>query len=167
MGNINTDIDISIAGMGIVLHSGGVAATIPEKYDYLRNEYWEATKVAEHIQKGDMVGFSTGSPGNYTLKFRDGYPNNQVESEYPIGIRLGICVDDEKIYIRDLYELLEWNKACSKQIKVKNGIYHMTLQTQIPESGIVGDKQIIYVYLNKLDEMPQLMWKGVPQLTKC
>ena len=166
MGKINKDIDISIAGMGIVLHSGGVAATIPENYDYLRNEYWESIKVAEHIKKGDMIGFCTGSPGDYILKFREGYPDNQVEIDYPIGIRLGICVDDGSIYIRDLYELLEWNKQCEKQIKVKNGIYHITLQTKIPESGVIGDKQIIYVYLNELEEMPQLMWKGVPQLIK-
>lgn len=106
-----------------------------------------------------MVGFCTGSPGDYILKFRQGYPDAHIETTYLIGIRLGICVDDGKIYIRDLYELMEWNKECDEnmQINVKNGIYHITLQTQIPDSGIVGDNQVIYVYLNELDEMPQLM----------
>lgn len=31
-------------------------------------------------------------------------------------------------------------------------------------SGIWGDSQTIYVYLNRLDEMPALNWQGVPQL---
>lgn len=169
MKNFNIDIPVYIAGLGIVFHSGGIAKTIPEQYDYLRNEYWEAAKVAEHIRKGDMVGFCTGSPGDYILKFRPGYPDASIEKAYPIGIRLGICVDDGKIYIRDLYELMEWSKECDEnmQIELENGIYHITLQTQIPESGIVGDNQIIYVYLNELDEMPQLMWQGVPQLMEC
>lgn len=166
MEELNKDIEISIDGVGIVFHSGGVASQIPEQYDYLHNEYWEATKVAEHIKKGDMVGFCTGSPGTYILQFRDGYPSADIEMEYPIGIRLGICVDNETIYVRDLYELLEWSSVCeeSRKIRVKNGFYHITLQTKVPESGIVGDDQILYVYLNELDEMPKLMWKGVPQL---
>ena len=49
-------------------------------------------------------------------------------------------------------------------LKVTPGYYHITLCTKRPESGIWGDKQTIYVYLNKLDEMPELTWEGVPQL---
>ena len=36
--------------------------------------------------------------------------------------------------------------------------------TRKPESGIWGDGQVIYVHLNKLPEMPQLAWPGVPFL---
>lgn len=168
MKEINDEIVVSTTGIGIVLHSGNVAKQIPDRYNYLQNEYWESKKVAEHIRKGDMVGFCTGSPGNYILKFREGYPGVEIEEKYPISIRLGICVDDGKIYVRDLYELLEWNKECdeSRQLSIKNGYYHITLQTQVPSSGILGDNQTIYVFLNELDEMPQLRWNGVPQLIR-
>ena len=168
MNKLNIDIRISIDGLGIVLHSGGVAKSIPENFNYLKNEYWESEKVGEHVRKGDMVGFCTGSSGNYILKFREGNPDAKIELEYPIAIALGIHVDDGKIYIRDLYDLLEWHSKCDEklQINVENGYYHIILQTQVPESGILGDNQIIYVYLTKTEKMPLLMWKGVPQLTR-
>lgn len=166
MEKIETDKEIYIEGLGIVFHSGGVISEIEEGTNYLETEYWEPSDVARHIKKGDMVGFCTGSPGNYILKFRSGYPDEQINKEYPIGIRLGIVIDDNTLYIRDLYELFEWNSECDDDMKVvlENGAYHITLQTQIPQSGVYGDDQEIYVFLQKLDEMPLLNWQGVPQL---
>lgn len=39
-----------------------------------------------------------------------------------------------------------------------------TLCTRKPDSGIWGRGQTIFVYLNKLDSMPDLTWLGVPLL---
>ena len=33
-----------------------------------------------------------------------------------------------------------------------------------PESGMIGDDQIIYIHFEKVGEKPNLKWDGVPQL---
>lgn len=166
MSFIERDISIEIEGMGIVMYSPATVAGIPEGYDYLTNEYNLPSQVAEHVKKGDMVGFCTGSGGNYTLKLREGYPTVDLNKEYPVSIRLGIDVQDDKICFIDLFWLMEWCEDCPPEqiLDIESGYYHITLLTRQPESGIWGDHQTIYVYLNKLSEMPRLAWQGVPQL---
>lgn len=165
---INFDINLSIDGMGIVFYSDGAVKNIAEGEDFFENEYSDPDKVAKHIKKGDIVGFCTGSSGDYILKFRDGYPSDEIDEQYPISIRLAIVIDGGRLCMIDLFWLMEWDSECpeDQQIELENGIYHITLNTKLPESGIYGDDQEIYVYLNKVDEMPELMWQGVPQLFK-
>lgn len=162
----DTDIDLTIDGMGIVFYSEGSIETIEEGEDYFHKEYDNPQQVAAHLQKGDMVGFCTGSGGNYLLKFRSGYPTLEIEQEFPIAIRLAIDVKGGKLSMIDLFWLLEWSKECppGQQFEIEDGIYHMTVLTAKPSSGLWGDNQIIYIYFNKLDSMPKLTWTGVPLL---
>ena len=168
MNFIEKDMYIRTDGMGIVMYSPQTVAGIPEGYDYFKHEYSVPSRVAEHLRKGDMVGFCTGSGGNYKLKIREGYPSSEIDEEYPIAIRLGIDVQDDKICFIDLFWLMEWSDECPAEqiLNIEKGYYHVTLLTQRPASGIWGDDQTIYVYLNKLPEMPKLAWQGVPQLFK-
>lgn len=163
---INCDINLSIDGMGIIFYSDGAVKNIKPGEDYFTNEYEDIDKVAKHVREGDIIGFCTGSGGDYILKFRNGYPSNKIDEQYPISIRLAIVIDGGRLYIKDLFELMDWNPDCPKhqQIELDNGIYHITLNTREPKSGIYGDNQEIYVYLNKLNKMPNLIWEGVPQL---
>lgn len=158
------DISIYISGMGIVFHSGKIIGEIAEGEDFLSSQFTKPEDVAAHIKKGDIIGFCTGSGGDYILKFREGYPDDSVAENYPIGARLAIVIDDGRLYIRDLFDLMDWSEFCEESIELDNGIYHITLLTARPESGIYGDNQEIYVYLQKLNEMPALSWSGVPQL---
>ena len=66
----------------------------------------------------------------------------------------------------DLFWLSEWSGECPPEqiLSIKPGYYHITLCTKRPDSGIWGDDQVIYVYLNRLDAMPELAWRGVPLL---
>lgn len=158
------DLNIYISGMGIVFHSGGILKEIEEGQDFFETDFNEPEQVANHIKKGDIVGFCTGSGGDYVLKFRKGYPDAGIVEKYPIGARLAIIIDDGKLYIKDLFELMDWSSYCENILELENGIYHITLCTQVPPSGIYGDDQEIYVYLQELDEMPLLVWDDVPQL---
>lgn len=160
------DMDLMIDGMGIVFFSPETNKAIPEGMDFFSAEYQRPEDVAAHIRKGDVVGFCTGTGGDFTLKFRDGYPSEALLSEYPIAIRLGIDLQDGKMCAVDLFSLMSWSSKCpeNQTITVEPGIYHLTLCTRKPDSGIWGDYQTIYVYMNKLDAMPQLMWDGVPYL---
>lgn len=166
MNLIDKDINIQIEGMGIVMYSPKTNEGIPQGYDYLSNEYSVPGQVAEHLKKGDMVGFCTGSGGSYILKVREGYPSDEINEQYPISIRLGIDIQDNKMCFIDLFWLMEWYDDCPEEqsIELQKGYYHITLLTCKPTSGIWGDDQIIYVYLNRLPAMPELTWQGVPEL---
>ena len=163
---VEKDIYLDTEGMGIVMYSPKTVQGIPEGYDYLSNEYSDPGQVAGHLKKGDMVGFCTGSGGSYTLKIREGYPADEMNESYPVSIRLGIEIQDKKMCFIDLFWLMEWYDDCpaEQSIELENGYYHITLLTAKPSSGIWGDDQIIYVYLQKLPAMPELSWQGVPEL---
>lgn len=163
---INFNIPITIDGMGIIFCSSKISKKIKNGDDYFSKEYSTPKQVVKHILKGDIVGFCTGSGGNYILKFRNGYPDETLLNQYPIATRLAIVIEENTLQIRDLFELMDWNQECSpeKSICIENGIYHITLCTCKPETGIVGDNQEIYVFLNKLSKFPHLKYDGVPQL---
>lgn len=148
------------------MYSPSFASHIAEGEDYLDSNYFEPDQVQSHIQSGTIVGFGTASPGKYIIKAYLGYPNDEFIDSHEFKLRLGIKVIDEKICVRDLYDLLDWLPECpeSQQIKIENGIYHITLCSNPPVSGIIGDNQIIYVFLSKLEEFPKLSDLGVPNL---
>lgn len=160
------DVTIEIEGMGFVLYSEGAVKGIEEGENFFDREYAEPAQVAAHIKKGDIVGFNTGSGGIYHIKFRSGYPDADINREYPVAIRLAIDVKGGKISIIDLFWLMEWSSDCpsEQQIEVEDGIYHLTVLTRKPKSGVWGDRQEIYIYLNRIEEMPKLTWTGVPEL---
>jgi hypothetical protein len=163
---LNHDIELILDGLGIVIYSEGMVKDIEEGVNYFNMEYATSSQVALHIKKGDIVGFSTGSGGVFNLKFRTGYPNEEIDKDYPISIRLAIDVRGGKISVIDLFWLMEWSNECppEQQILIDDGIYHMTVSTAKPISGIWGDGQDIYIFLNQIAEMPELMWSGVPEL---
>lgn len=160
------DIALSIDGMGIVFYSPETTCDIPEGCDFLDTEYTNPADVAAHIRRGDVVGFCTGTGGDYSLKFREGYPPKEIDEQYPVSIRLGIDIQDDKLCMKDLFWLSEWQNDCPPEqiLTIAAGFYHITLCTRLPDSGYWGDNQTIYVYLQKLAQMPALAWNGVPML---
>lgn len=164
--NIDYDVEVVIDGMGFVLYSEGVVKNIREGEDFFNREYATPEQVASHIKKGDIVGFNTGSGGKFNIKFRTGYPSIEIDEKYPISIRLAIDVKGGKLSIIDLFWLMEWSSDCpaEQQIDIEDGVYHMTISTARPKSNIWGDDQDIYIYLNKIEKMPELTWTGVPEL---
>ena len=160
------DIHLVIDGMGIVFYSPKTNQNILEGSNFFDEEYSKPEDVARHIKKGDVVGFCTGSSGEFIIKFREGYPEDNLLAEYPVSIRLGVDIQDETLCVIDLFWLMEWSSECplEQTISIDSGYYHITVCTRKPDSGIWGDQQIIFVYLNKLDSMPELTWPGVPLL---
>lgn len=166
MENIEKDISLVIDGMGIVFYSPGMVTAVPIDSNFLGDEFTNPGDVSRHVKKGDITGFCTGSSGLFELKFRSGYPDERINNEFPVAIRLGIQVIGGEIRVIDLFWLSEFNPECPKDqiVEVEDGFYHITLNTRKPESGIWGDRQVIFVYLNKLSQMPDLAWPGVPYL---
>lgn len=158
------EISLEIDGLGIIIYSPHAVKHIEEDADYLTTNYLTAEQVAAHVNNGTIVGFATGSPGMYILKFRSGYPEENLLDSSDFVLRLGIQVSDESVYFRDLYDLMEWTFDCSDEqsLHLENGCYHITVFSDLPESGIRGDKQIINIYFNKLNEFPKIKYNGVP-----
>jgi hypothetical protein len=51
-----------------------------------------------------------------------------------------------------------------QSIQLGPGIYHVTLMSDLPTSGVLGDDQEIDVYFQALDEFPALAREGIPTL---
>ena len=162
--NIDKAIIVEISGLGIILYSDFAVSHIGEGDDYFSSNYQTPQQVVQHIREGTIVGFSTSSSGRFILKFKSGYPNASEIGSSEFKLRLAIEVRDGRICIRDLYDLMDWSAKCpdDQHIEVRNGFYHVTLCGNIPDTGILGDDQEIYIYLNKLDNMPILKYDGVP-----
>lgn len=163
---IRKDFPLITDGMGIVIYSSEAMKNVKEGENFFEKEFSTPQKVAEHIKKGDIIGFNTGSGGDYNLHIREGYPTQDMLSEYPIAIRLALNVIGNEISFIDLYWLMEWSDYVPEEQKmiVDSGIYHVTVLTRLPDSGICGDNQDIYIYLEKIQQMPELTWDGVPEL---
>lgn len=131
---------LNIDGMGLVLYSEGAVQDLVEGENFFQRDYATPQQVAAHIKKGDIVGFCTGSGGRYHVKFRDGYPDESLIEQYPVAIRLALDVKGGKISIIDLFWLTEWSRDCPReqQLCVEDGIYHLTVATAKPASGIWG-----------------------------
>lgn len=163
---ISKDIFLEIDGIGIVLYSNKAMLNIAEGDNFFNKEFASPQNVSEHIKKGDIIGVNTGSSGSYNLHIRQGYPSEEMIRDYPIGVRLALNVIGDRVSFIDLYWLMEWSKNVPKEqtIEIEEGIYHISIVTRKPVSGVLGDNQDIYIYFEKIDKMPELTWDGVPLL---
>lgn len=162
----NKEILLTIAGLGIIFYSPKFAEHIKEGEDYLSSSYTTEEQVQAHIQQGTIVGFGTGSPGIFRLKFHSGYPDNSKLEQAPFKLRLGLRCEGTRVCFRDLYDLMDWRHECAlaQSIDLDDGIYHITLCSFLPPSGILGNNQVIDVYLHKLNYFPELSKQGIPTL---
>lgn len=157
---------LNISGLGIVFYSRASAEHIVEGSNYLKSNYTTASQVQRHIQEGSIVGFGTGSPGRFILRFHSGYPEERQLQKCRFKLRLGLRCEGGLVCFRDLYDLMRWSKSCPSEqsLAVDDGIYHITLCSELPPSGILGDDQMIDFYMNRLDVFPRLAQQGIPAL---
>lgn len=157
---------LEIAGPGFIFCSPFSTAGIAEGEDFLASGFEDPGQVEEQALAGRIVGVSTGSPGSYIFDLYEGGPSVDILQKYRYKLRLGVEVRDGLLQLRDLYDLMDWNANCPKEqlVELKSGFYRITLLSEDPESGILGDDQKIIVYLELVDEMPKLKIHGVPTL---
>lgn len=162
----NKAIRLDVSGVGIIFHSPQSARHISDGEDYLSSNYTHERDVQEHIQQGSIVGFGTGSPGTYVLQFHDGYPDDSVLQAAEFKLRLGLHCRGGVVCFRDLYELLDWQADCPDDqiLALEDGYYHVTLYSDRPASGVLGDDQVIHIFLQELEDFPVLAEEGVPTL---
>ncbi|TWT38311.1 hypothetical protein [Blastopirellula retiformator] len=159
-------ICLETAGIGIIFHSPKFAEHISEEEDYLESNYTTEEQVQSHIQQGTIVGFGTGASGTFILHFHAGYPEEQFLLDCDFKLRLAVKCVGGKLCFRDLYDLMDWFSDCPEEqlLDIEDGIYHVTLCSNRPASGYLGDQQEIHVYLQLLDQFPALAKEGIPTL---
>lgn len=160
------NLRLDVAGLGIIFYSPFSAASILEDEDYLEKGFSNPDMVEKQAVEGQIVGVSTGTPGRFFLEVYRGYPEDAIVEKQDFKLRLGVEVRDRALCIRDLFDLLRWESKCPpvQVIELDDGFYHITLLSNMPPSGILGEDQIIQVYLQQLPEMPKLRYNGVPTL---
>lgn len=160
-------IDISITGLGIILYSPFAVAHITEGSDYLSSHFWEPDLVARHVMACELSAFGTGSPGDYRLILFDGHDTEGDLGDAMASIRLGIEIQDQTICFRDLYDLMDWKAECpaTQSVNLDNGFYELTVFTNPPASGILGDRQTINIHFRPVPQRPELNWAGVPDIS--
>jgi hypothetical protein len=158
------ELTMDIAGLGLILYSPGAMPKIAPKTNFLRSGFMDPESVASHARRGDLVGFCTSSPGTYILRFHEGYPPAIELDEADFKLRLGVICKGGQLCVRDLYDLISWDPNCpaNQVIPLPDGEYHVTLCGDRPSSGVLGDDQLVEVWLNPLPKFPELKIVGVP-----
>lgn len=159
-------IELELDGLGVILYSPFAVAQIHEGEDYLGEHFTAADEVNQHIEAGTLVGFGTGSPGTFKLHFLRGVPTEDELARHEFKLRLAIEIRDRTLCVRDLYDLMEWRVHCPEhqQLEVDDGFYRITVCSDVPESGVLGDDQAVFVYLDPSRELPRVRHEGVPIL---
>jgi hypothetical protein len=159
---------LEVAGLGIVFHSPHATQHLQVGADFLTSHYVNEEQVQRYIQSGTIVGFATGSPGTFLLIFHSGYPDDALLNACEFKLRLGLHCRGGVVCFRDLYDLLDWRPDCNPEhlLDLEEGYYHVTLCSNRPASGLIGDRQEIHVYLQRLNVLPKLTARGVPTLCR-
>lgn len=164
---VDHSFDVSIVGLGFIVHSPSAVRHINDGEDYLSNNFWDPEDVGRHVTECQLTGFGTGSPGDFQLHIFDGqYPEGSVVAARS-AVRLGVEIRESTLCIRDLYSLLDWdsNDDPLLEIHLEDGFYRLTVFTSPPMSGIIGDNQLIEMHFSRVPKRPELKWNGVPDLS--
>lgn len=163
---MNKTVNLTIDGLGIALFSAKTMDYVEPGSDFFTNEFEDAQQIAEHIRKGDITAFCTGTGGDFCLHFLTGEPTADVMEQFPISVKLGLNVQGGSVQFCDIYWTFRWTTDFPQDqvIPLEDGFYSIIVCTRMPESGYWGDNQTIYIYFEKVDKMPELTWRGVPYL---
>lgn len=165
---MNEIIEIGIDGLGFVIYSPFAVRKIKEGEDFFEKYLYDGHSSGKIAEECKIVPFCTGSPGNYTIRVYPGMPTEEQKLNYDYRLQVGLIVKDNELYIRDVYDLMDWTKECdlNQRIVMESGFYIVTLLTAIPQSGILGDHQIIDMFFFKMKFFPVIHYNGVPFLGK-
>jgi hypothetical protein len=159
-------LELTIAGPGILFYSPAMLPPIRPRSNYLRSNYLTVEQVQAHIQMGTLIGFSTGSSGRFFLEFYSGYPLEAELEGHPFKLRLGLHCKGGVVCFRDLYDLAVWQPQCpdSQVRRLPDGLYHVTVTSTLPPSGLLGDDQRILIHFQKLEQFPTVANNWIPSL---
>ena len=160
------EVAMNIQGLGFVLYSPSALSHVQQGSDYLQEHFTRPSDIARHVMEGEITTFCTGSPGFFKLLFKIGVPDEEALQASEYKLRLGLHVHDSAVFVRDVYDLMEWNADCpqDQQLSVEDGWYRLTVVSSPPATAVLGDGQEIEIFLERVDNRPLLRWEGCPCL---
>lgn len=160
------ELAVDISGIGFILYSPPAVSHIAEGSNYLQEHFWKPEDVARHVMACQLITFCTGTSGSFRLRFRDGPRDEHALDAADFKLRLGLEVHGGIMCVRDLYDLMRWSAECPEPQKLQtaDGWYRLTVYTSLPQSGFLGDDQVIDIHLEAMQEKPDLHWDAVPTL---
>ena len=163
---MNYDLHLVLDGLGIALFSAKKMEYVTPGSDFFTAEFDNPKQIAAYLNQGDITAFCTGSGGDFDLHFLSGAPSAEILEQYPVSVRLGLEVQGGSIQVCDVYWLMKWDANFPQEqiIPLEDGFYEITVCTRLPESGYWGEDQTIYLFFEKAEHMPELSWRGIPDL---
>lgn len=166
------DIVLELESMGFIIFSKYAVAKIEKGEDFLSTHYWKPEDVAKEVNSGGILGVCVGGPGTYIIKVREGMPCDELRDNTKLKRRLSIKVSDEHVYLEDLYSLACWMDTYAqydeeRSIKIDNGYYTILMAGNIPNTGLRGDNQIIYMYFIRDADFKETQYQGVPDFIEA
>ncbi|MHC2068522.1 hypothetical protein ACYFX5_13740 [Bremerella sp. T1] len=158
-------IQLETAGLGIIFYSPENAKHIEQGDDYLSVHYTSVPNVRRHVREGTIVGFATGTPGKFRLRIQRGKPAMCSEN-HEFNLTLPFRCIGGRVCFRDLYDLMDWNVECPRdqELLLRDGAYRVMVCSNTPPSGQLGDNQMIDIYFQRVDELPEVSLPGAPYL---
>ncbi len=159
----NEKVNYHLTGLGFILFSEGAVANIEDGEDYLGEHFWDGENVVKSVNEGKIVGVNS-QPGDFTFEFREGGSTPEEWGSYDIVMPLSIEIKGGKLFLDDLYALLDWESENEYrlELELEDGLYSILLLSNIPESEILGDNQEVIMYIEKDDEALMLEWHNIP-----
>lgn len=132
------------------------------------NNYDESEVMLSYIHEGSLIGFGTGGSGIYFLHIFIGQMPSTSITKPEFTFKLCIQVTDNKVYFNDMAALISWkkNQKSIPYIELENGFYEVAVDSWTPNSGKLGHNQQINLYFLKVDTLPKLEYKLIPQFNK-
>lgn len=162
-----SEIDLDIAGIGLIIYSEAELPNISIGSDFLQSQFMTEDQIFHFLQLGKLMGISTGTPGFFLIKCFIVDSADETNSHSSEFIAHGyVFVSDQSVCIRDLYDLMEWQAELNERQKVNlpNGHYHVVVTSRTPETGILGDNQVVHIYFIKKNSVHVLDFTGIPAI---
>lgn len=160
-------IRLELKGPGILFYSFSLVDFLKEGQNlYLgENNYDKSEVMLSYIYEGSLVGFGTGGSGIYFLHIFIGQMPSTSITKPEFTFKLCIQVTDNKVYFNEMDALISWKKDHESipYIELENGFYEVAVDSWTPNSGKHGDNQQVNLYFLKVDILPKLEYKSVPQ----
>ena len=158
-------IRLQINGLGMIMYSPKSVTHISPGENYFKSNFGSGDQAMEHLKKGSILGLNTGT-GDFNINVFWHPPPAKIAPD-DIVLAFAIIVDGGAIIFRDLEDLTEWEPMPppNQTVMANDGIYHLTLWTRTPHSGIIGDNQDIDVFIKPIDKFPSRFgYTGVPSI---
>lgn len=150
----------------MIFYSPSSAQHIAEGEDYFSTRFSDEDDVRQHLETGSIIGVALGAAGDYFIRFHDGYPTDSEIDQFEFAYRVAVRVADGCLVFRDIYDLVYWSPSFEESacVQIRNGIYHVTMLSSCPPSGVFGDQQQIEMFFQPLSGFPALTKTGLPYL---